>query len=179
MSATPNTSKGGEFATARRGGIAADVDFILSQAERGTPAGAIAKMAGRSVIDVRAVLETTWPHRSATAASTAGRRATVTQRILRARQEAAKPMPSHIRLTYERIATAYGVPFTDMMFSAKRGGWVQQARNEAYHLAYRTGEYPATAIARWFGLLDHTSVLTGIRKHQQRVEGDRAKKRAA
>jgi hypothetical protein len=179
MSETANTSKGGEFATSRRTKIAEDSDFILTQAEKGVPASAIARMTGRAEADVRTLLECAWSRRPGPPPLYAKRRAAVTKRILEARQQAAKPMPSHVRLTYERIAKAYGVTFEDMMFSAKRGGWVQQARNEAYHLAYRSGEYPSTAIARWFGLLDHTSVLTGIRKHQERVQTERAGKLAA
>jgi hypothetical protein len=53
MAANANTSKGGEHATARRGGIAEDAAFIMAKANAGVPESAIARMGGRTVADVR------------------------------------------------------------------------------------------------------------------------------
>ena len=56
MSATANVSRGGEHATARRGGIDAwEIAFIDQKRARGFPDAAIANMLGRHVATVRGV----------------------------------------------------------------------------------------------------------------------------
>lgn len=164
MSDTANTSKGGEFATSRRGGIAEDVEFIRAKAQAGVPISAIARMVGRNADDVRRVL--------AESVVAVKPRVTRKERLAQQADErksvrvlvSVRPPPPVATVLLD-IARQYRISVDELRYSAQRKGNVQPARRHAYYELYMTGRYTMEQIAKWFGMVHHDAVSRGVRQH--------------
>lgn len=165
----------GRFATARKGGICGDVDFILAQKAKGTPTQAIAQMVGRSTVDVRQVIS------AATIAATERPAEPVKapepkplpdpKRDWRVWSKRSRRMPAGAKAIVQAVGDRRGVSM-DELIGEGRSRRVAHVRQEAYDALYRTGRYTLPMIGAYFGGRDHTSVLYGIREHKKRIEAD-------
>lgn len=163
MSALTHASRGGDFATSRRGAIAEDMAFILQQHRKGVPVSAIARMIGRPALDVGKVIGITKPKRAAPKAIPAR------ERNAEQRAKSARTPPADALGIISGIAAEYGLSAEDLRFSCKRSGGRAEARHDCYHALYSTGSYSYPVIADWFGLRGHHAVLEGVRKHAARM----------
>lgn len=77
--------------------------------------------------------------------------------------------PLHWRLIIEQVAAKYRIPVSDLT-SARRQRTAVRARHEAmWRMRIETSMgYPA--IGRRLGGRDHTTVIHGVAKHQQRID---------
>lgn len=66
------------------------------------------------------------------------------------------------------IAAAYGVT-VEQICGPSRKRAVAWPRQELMWVLYKTGRYSMPQIARFIGGRDHTTVLHGIRKHEERM----------
>jgi chromosomal replication initiator protein len=69
-----------------------------------------------------------------------------------------------------RIAEKYGLSPEDLQ-SPKRTRDIVRPRQEAMHEMYQTGRWSYPRIARFFGGMDHTTVIHGVRRHAERLAG--------
>lgn len=156
---TGSALRSGDFTTSRRGGIAEDMVFIMTRHSQGVPISAIARMIGRSEVDVRAAVGATRPRRAVRVTSPAGRVRTAEQRAEAAR----RAIPAAAQCIIAGIAAEYGLSAEDLRFSRKR--CVTPARRDVYHALYATERYSYPQIAEWFGLQSHHAVREGALKH--------------
>jgi hypothetical protein len=77
------------------------------------------------------------------------------------------PAPTVARICHE-TAERYGVTVADLK-SARRGERLVRARQEAMWRARHETSHSLPAIGRFLGGKDHTTVIYGIRKHDQRI----------
>lgn len=66
------------------------------------------------------------------------------------------------------VAAEHGLPVSDVM-GPSRCRRFTIARNQAYWLCRKTGRLSTPQIARFFGKLDHTTVINGSRRHAERL----------
>jgi chromosomal replication initiation ATPase DnaA len=157
------TNRSGEFATARKGGIASDeIEFIQERARQGVPVSAIARMIGRAEVDVRAFAATPKRRKPPVPLLDGMPRDAIERASL------ARGLPPEAIAIMAAVAAGAGLEVAEVRFSCKRGGGRTEARQEAYHALHATGRYSMPMIASWFGLKGHSAVALGIQKHEAR-----------
>lgn len=153
--------RGGDFATARRGGLQMEeIQFIADKLLEGVGVQALAKMTGRPVCEVTQVA----------ASLPRGRR-----------QGYKKPKPMVYfpfgtmpaareidRITRE-VAAEYCVTVSDLKGESRlrQYAWPRQA---AMWLITQTGNYPSTQIGTHFGGRDHSTVFHAVARVNQRLD---------
>ena len=181
MSATANTSKGGEYATARRGGIDQwERDFIRAKRDAGVPDSAIAKMIDRPaqmVRDVPNLMDKPEPIPVEAPPEPARLRAPPAPTPIRPRspqKSAPRPMPDRVKVIVAWLCAEHGVTLEEMT-GPSREPRVVCARQEAYaeiRELKRPGSlspsYSWNTIGRWFGGRDRTTVSEGVNAHWRR-----------
>lgn len=161
----------------RRGGIACDVEYILAQKAKGLPPLMVARMTGRSLPDVMAVMgaPTTAQERPPTPSPKA-----LAWKLVPAKDPSRnwkvyarrkRVMPKPVREIVQLIADRHGITVEDLI-GESRVRRVTRPRQEAYAALYGTGRYSLPLIGAWFGGRDHTSVRWGIGRHQERLVSD-------
>lgn len=184
MSELTHSARGGEYATSPRSRVAEDAAFIMAQRVRGVPVSAIARMTGRSVTDVQAVVQALdlapVPRADAFPSPPAappvapkpkrvvGARKPQEERVWKRRTPPRRAMPTRVREIVEKIASHYGVTVEELIGDSKIRA-IATIRNEAWHTLYETGRYSSPAIGSWFGGRDHTTILAGIGRHEKRL----------
>jgi hypothetical protein len=190
---TARNDKGGEHATARRGGIDAwEREFIREKRAAGVPDSAIAKMINRPVQMVREVPNLIEPPAPvepvANTAEPARLRAKPAAEPARQRppQKAQpRPMPERVQAIVNWVAMEHDVTF-DEIVGPSTVKHIARARQQAYaeiRELRRPGppclpSYSFAQIARWFGGRDHTTIRQGVATHWERVAQE-ARRRAA
>lgn len=157
MSDTSSIARGGEFATARRGGLDTyEVRFIGEKRERRVADAQIAKMLGRSLSMVRSL-------------DLVALEPPVT--------EVRIPRQSALGEVGAAVAERHGLSIKDLIGpSLKRP--ITLARQEAFWCCYQlraasgARRFSQPQIGRFFGNRDHTTVLFGIQQHEWRMLSD-------
>lgn len=155
--------RGGEFATANRGGASQHIAFIYEKAQAGVPLTAIAAMIGTSVGEVAAL------------APPVPRRATYgTFKALPPEVPVIEPgpraVPKHVMLILREVADAHGVSVDDIR-GDRRLKHITLARHEACWRLRNETAYSTTQIGWFLGGKDHSSVMHGERRHAERLQG--------
>lgn len=157
----------GRFATARRGGIDHD-EFLKIKAlcAEGVSPQTIAFVLGRPVCDVQLVAAC-FPRAMRKAFSPPGAIPPPKPPVVfTAGGEA--PRSPYRRIAAE-VAMAHGLSVADLRGpSVVR--YIARARQEAFWRLRNETTISQPAIGKWFGDRDHTTVLWGVRKHQERLD---------
>jgi hypothetical protein len=163
MAANVNVTKGGEFATTRRGGMDAwERAFIAQKLECGVPVSAIERMLGRAAGSVEA-------YRASVAAPEPAPPPPPVKVV-----PVGAPLGSLAAICCE-VAERHQMSPAVLVGQSRKAPAVR-ARQEAFCLAYEVrfsnGErrYSTTQTGRFFGGRDHTTVLAGMREHLRRSE---------
>lgn len=176
MSQTHSAARGGEFATSRRGGIDPyEIDFITTRAEAGCTDATIAKMLGRPVEEVRSTRKAikvtpanrntyTAPHKGVVA------RPVLSRPMVKAAGTRTRPIPDRARRIICEVCDLYDLTW-DEMVSTSRAKRVTHPRQQAFSRLNAAG-FPLADIGRYFGGMDHTSVLHGVRAHAARLAAE-------
>lgn len=141
-----------------------DIAFAQRKHSRGYPASAIAKMMGRSVVDVRPLLPAA-PEREPPAV------------IAPPDPPKAVQFPDVMAKVGVAVAWEHELTLADLR-GRSRCRPVAQARQDLcwrlYQLKHPDGQrrFSTPQIAKFVGLLDHTSVLHAIRAHEARQAGE-------
>lgn len=162
--------------TARRASIAEDAPFIIAQAAKGVPVGAIARMIGRNPADVGLIVnappllaverhsKTPKPPRTTYA------KPKPKIRHRKVRRQGPRALTPAARTAIEAVANYYGVTLEEVI--GKRGGRaIQPIRREAYHAVYSlrrpdgSRRYTSTCVGLFFGGRDHSTILSGVAAH--------------
>lgn len=163
MSAPYTATRGGDFATARRGGVDAyEIGFIRDKIAAGLPVSQISKQLGRPIADLLPYVP---PPTVAQPESV--------ERSPRPVIVIREPPPAPIgRKTREYIAACvaarHGVTVEDL-----RGDRVWRLltvpRQEAMWLMMQEGRWSKLQVGRWFGGRDHTTVIHACKAHERRM----------
>jgi hypothetical protein len=166
MSVNVASARGGEFATARRGGLDAyELAFIAQKIEAGVPVSAIAKMLRRPVETIRDGL----PPRFREAARVEQAPSTPTpasRQTVSAEQVKWRPMPPRAKAIVREVCDAYCVTFGEITGDSYVRA-IAHARQDAFN-RLADADFPLADIGRFFRR-DHTTVLTGIRAYEKRA----------
>lgn len=174
MSEAIFVSRGGDFATARRGTVADDLDFILAKHRNGVPMGAIAQMVRRSRADVEALVSSVEdlaheppllvsiaPPGPAKPAAKAKRRGALSRPYMRHRE-----MPPRARAWVLETCAMHGVSMDDVLGDAV-DAHISRVRQEAYWRLSKAG-YNNVEIGQFIGARDPSTVRSGIKAHVRR-----------
>ena len=170
-------SNAGNFATSRKGGVAADTDFILAQRSKGVPASAVARMIGRAETDVRLIYGMDCTAQDAPEAPTPAlvwrqskARAPSGKCGVRRPRSVASPltrtMADWAKVIALEVAGKHGLTFDCLTANDDKRVFIV-ARREAWHAIYATGRCSLPMLGAWFGGRDHTTIRSGIRKHAE------------
>lgn len=184
MSQTHSAARGGEFATSRRGGIDPyEIDFITARAADGCADGAIAKMLGRSVEEVRATrmaIKVTPANRNTYSAPCVVPQppARIPQRPSRvpepvkkyASVRRARPAPERAQKIIREVCGLYDITWDEIMGDSQTRR-ISHPRQQAYWRLSKAG-FPLADIGRFFEGRDHTSVRHGVIAHEKRLAAE-------
>jgi chromosomal replication initiator protein len=76
-----------------------------------------------------------------------------------------------IRVIQYEICEKYGISQQELL-SERRWNYVVKARQEGYWRAREETEASLPQIAAMFNRLDHTTVMHGIRRHEERIRAE-------
>ena len=82
--------------------------------------------------------------------------------------DAIKPRPNRMAQICNEVAAKHGYP-VDELFSERRSRPVVIARQEAMWRCKRETPFSLPSIGRFMGGRDHTTVMHGIRRHEERM----------
>lgn len=166
---------GAIHATARRGSIAEDFDFIRAKAAKGVPVSAIARMLGRAVSDVQIVAFSP----NVAASERAPEPPPPSPHTLRMREWRKKVRSANYRPNRERglpkkaaailnvIARYHGVTVEEIVGRGKRRA-LAHIRQETYAALHCAG-YNLVQVGGFIGGRDHGTVHSGIARHKARL----------
>jgi chromosomal replication initiation ATPase DnaA len=179
VSGTANNARGGEFATARRGGIdALELAFIFEKRGAGVSDFSIANMIGRPVASVRSIpLELMAEEHPTPAPPPPITRRAISKITVRPREQPSRGMPPRVRAIVKEVADRHGLSIKALI-GAVKSNRVSSARHEAFALIreIKQGTAPAyslSMIGSWFGGRHYATVLNGICRHEERVFAER------
>lgn len=171
-------ARGGEHATARRGGIAEDYDFIQAKRRQGVPDTAIAHMIGRPLAEVRQIARPTAGKLRPAPAIPKRPEPRVVLSLFRGLIEV-KPTPPVQPNTMEAIAheTArqHRLSVSELRGDGRKR-YVAWPRQEAMYLTRQetlpdgSPRYSLQQIGLYYGGRDHTTVLHAINAHESRLK---------
>lgn len=176
--ANANLSKGGEFATSRRGGIdALELAFIFEKRGAGVSDFSIANMIGRPVASVRCIptdLKAEIAIVPPKPKAPPKRSSPVT---VRPREKPSRGMPPRARSVVRAVAERHGLAVEALLGDVKSNR-VSIARHEAFALVREilqdgSPAYSLTMVGSWFGGRHYTTVLNGICRHEERMFAER------
>lgn len=171
-------SRAGSFATSRKGGVAADAEFILEQRSKGVPASAVARMIGRAEADVRLIYGVSCAAQEGEAPAaplpvwrqSKPRPSRAKLVGIKQRRAPSRPAPRELSAEARKIAlevaAKHGLTL-ETLCGADDKRVFYLARREAWHAIYATGRYSLPLVGAWFGGRNHTTIRTGIRKHAE------------
>ena len=81
-----------------------------------------------------------------------------------------KSLRQEMREAVANIAKIHGITYYDIM-SIRRTKKVVRARHEAMHYVKQHTPWSLPQIGQFFGGMDHTTILHGVRKHLKQMEG--------
>lgn len=163
----------GNFPTARRGFDASDSEFALAQSARRIPDAAIARMMGRSVLDVRAITRRALP--SAVESTPAVEPEPDPEPIIYTLPDPKTPPPEGtMAACFWWTAKRHGLTTADLKGRTKKlkiAHARQEAMWECAEVLREDGarKFTSTEIGRFCGGRDHATALWGIRKHGERL----------
>jgi hypothetical protein len=163
MSDIISNAKGGEFATARRGGMDLDeVHFAREKLLNGVSIMDVARMLGRSTADVMAVA-VQMPRRERKPFVPAG-----PPKMPVTFQYGHLPPKRKLDVLAKQVAERHHLT-VDQLRGQDRTNRVVHPRQEFMWLANKAG-YSTTTVGRYLGDRDHTTVIHGVRRHQERLD---------
>lgn len=175
-------SNAGNFATSRKGGVAADTDFILAQRSKGVPASAVARMIGRNLADVRLIYDAGCLAREAEVQvfPTRNWRPCKPSRAkpgARPKRSDATPltreMAAWAKPIAQEVAAKHGLSLECLCANDDSRSFIA-ARREAWHAIYSTGRCSLPQVGAWFGGRNHATIHKGIRKHEETLAAQQA-----
>jgi hypothetical protein len=81
-----------------------------------------------------------------------------------------KSLRQEMREAVANIAKIHGITYNDIM-SIRRTKKVVHARQEAMYYVKMNTTWSTPQIGQFFGGMDHTTILHGVRRHLKRMEG--------
>lgn len=181
MSDTATHSRGGDFATSRRGGIDADeIGFIADQAAKGRTRQQVARMIGRALEDVLAV----WPQAQKPPEAPALKRTEVAvyspELVLSLWKGLIPRSPKNVTMEMLKweVARDYGVTIADLEGDC-RARWIAIPRQDLMWRAAKTGKWSYPKIGQAIGGRDHSTVIHGKDAHQARLDAAQDQAEAA
>jgi hypothetical protein len=185
MSELTTNARGGEYATSRRPRAADHAGFILTQRSKGVPVSAIAQMIGCNQADVALIAEkfaAEAPARPAPVVPERKRKAPPPEPLRRAPRVVlslwkgeiiVNPQPITMREIAEDVAYRHGVSVDDLT-GPSRAKMHTGPRQEAMWMMSKAKRWSLPRIGQFFGDRDHTTVLHGVRRHEQRLKDEQA-----
>lgn len=164
MSDTATHSRGGDFATSRRGGIDADeIDFIAEQAAKGRTPQQVARMTGRAQLDVLR----SWPIDVAAKSLPPKPR----RMVLSLWKGLIEAKPERVTLESLKwdVARDYGVTVKELEGQGRQRS-ITVPRQDLMWRMVQAKRWSLSQIGRSIGGRDHTTVMHGIRAHQARLD---------
>lgn len=163
------TYRSGDFATARRGSVAADAEFIRTKHRQGVPVSAIARMVGRNVSDVAGMCEPppvalerpAEPPPAPPKRPSGERKGAVARPYMRHRS-----MPDLARLYAEETCDLRDVPL-EAVIGDSCVAKIAHVRQEIYWRLSKAG-YNNCEIGQFIGARDPSTVRSGIKAHVRR-----------
>ena len=177
MSDTATHSRGGDFATSRRGGIDADeIGFIADQAAKGRTPQQVARMTGRAQLDVLR----SWP------IDAAAKSPPPTQKprrmVLSLWKGLIEAKPQQARVTLEslkwEVARDYGVTVEELEGQGRTRS-ITVPRQDLMWRMVQAKRWSLPQIGRCLGGRDHTTVIHGVKAHQARLDAAQDQAEAA
>lgn len=184
MSAGVRSGRGGDFASARRGGLSPlELEFINEKRGLGVSDFTIANMIGRPAATVQSIpraclaVEPPPPPRKTYVIPlpVPPRKPTVSAPKIRKKgRYVARAMPARVKEIVQEVADKHGFTVEDLTGDSRKRK-VAHARQEAWARIYEfkrpcgRNSYSMPLIGSWFGGRDHTTVLYGINAHNGRV----------
>jgi hypothetical protein len=173
MSGPISSARGGEFATARRGGLDShDMEFIAGMARKGVPDSAVAKMLMRGVQEVTAAREALSLERAPRRTygqPKAPERAPVIRRPPPPKR-GDKAMPARAYKIIREVCDLYAITWSEMV-GERRHKLYTKPRQQVWWRLWTSG-FSLPQIAHWFNR-HHTSILAGANAHSARLEQER------
>jgi hypothetical protein len=154
-----------------------DAAFIYAKVRERVPLSAVARMVGRPLADVRLVIETMRcgekppPRKPAPAIECepdySGRLVqTLFKGVIRVPHKTPDQTPTMLGIAKD-VAARYQITVEDLR-GAARVRWIAWPRQEAFALCYETGLWSYPQIGDFFGGRDHTTVMHGEKRHNER-----------
>lgn len=171
MSDTATHSRGGDFATSRRGIDADELVFIAEQAGKGRTPQQVARMIGRAFADVLDA----WP-----SAAEPVKRKEPRRMVLSLWKGLIEAKPERVTLESLKweVAREYGVTVEELEGQGRTRS-ITVPRQDLMWRMVQAKRWSLPQIGRCLGGRDHTTVMHGVKAHQARLDAAQDQAEAA
>lgn len=167
MSETSTFSRGGDFATSRRGGIDSyEIAFIGRKARIGLTVAQIAKQLGRPASSVAPFMPQRGPPPPKPAADPPKPRIVLSEPTAPQGPMPARPTRNNL---VQAVASKYGVQVSDLR-GQRKDKVLAVPRHEAMWLMMQQKRWSLHQVASFFARSDHTTVIHACKRHEWRME---------